>query len=178
MTRDHEAMRESEHARAVLRAGRIDGLEALEREIEGFPHGADAHMNERWILHALDVGPLDTVRWMVDRGVDLGFCDEAGYTPLLSALERTDDERLAVLELLLRAGAPVDAKGIHDWTPAHMAAARDDVDALRVLVAHGADLSIRTVIDDCATPLEEARSLGKQAAARYLESVGGGAHSP
>lgn len=52
-----------------------------------------------------------------------------------------------------------------------MAAARDDVDALRLLVAHGAGLSIRTEIDDYATPLEEARSLGKLDALSYLESV-------
>ena len=64
----------------------------------------------------------------------------------------------------------VNLKGVNDWTPAHMAAARDDVDALRVLVAHGADLSIRTEIDDYATPLEEARNLGKLNALRYLSS--------
>src|SRR5206468_2622246 len=50
-------------------------------------------------------------------------------------------------------------------------AASDDVVALRVLVAHGADLSIRTAIDDFATPLEEARILGKLAAVEYLESL-------
>ena len=42
-----------------------------------------------------------------------------------------------------------------------MAAARDDVEALRILAAHGADLTIRTDIDDYATPLEETRMLGK-----------------
>ena len=52
-----------------------------------------------------------------------------------------------------------------------MAAARDDVEALRILVRYGADLSIRTDIDDYATPLEEARNLGKVNAATYLESV-------
>ena len=53
----------------------------------------------------------------------------------------------------------MNLKGVNDWTPAHMAAARDDVEALRVLVAHGADVSIRTTIDGYATPLEEARNL-------------------
>jgi hypothetical protein len=52
-----------------------------------------------------------------------------------------------------------------------MAAARDDVEALRILVRHGADLSIRTEIDDCTTPLEEARHLGKMNAAKYLETL-------
>jgi ankyrin repeat protein len=52
-----------------------------------------------------------------------------------------------------------------------MAAARDDVEALRLLVQYGADLNIRTDVDDYSTPLEEARSLGKRNAASYLESV-------
>jgi ankyrin repeat protein len=65
----------------------------------------------------------------------------------------------------------VNRKGINDWTPAHMAAARDDVEALRLLVRYGADLTIRTDIDDYSTPLEEARSMGKLNAASYLESV-------
>jgi hypothetical protein len=54
-----------------------------------------------------------------------------------------------------------------------MAAARDAVDVLEVLVAHGADLSIRTNIDDYATPLEEARILGKLKAAAFLERLEG-----
>lgn len=47
----------------------------------------------------------------------------------------------------------------------------DDVEALKILVRHGADLSIRTDIDDYATPLEEARNLGKVRAAEYLAGV-------
>jgi ankyrin repeat protein len=52
-----------------------------------------------------------------------------------------------------------------------MAAAKDDVEALHILVSHGADLTIRTTIDDYATPLEEARSLGKEKAVSYLEAA-------
>ena len=96
--------------------------------------------------------------------------DQEGYTALHAALER-DADRGDLLELLLTAGAPVNAKGINDWTPAHMAAARDDVEALRVLVAHGADLTIRTGIDDRATPLEEGRILGSRNAVRFLEDL-------
>jgi len=38
-------------------------------------------------------------------------------------------------------------------------------------VRYGADLTIRTEIDDYATPLEEARNLGKLEAVKYLEGV-------
>ena len=122
-------------------------------------------------INAIDVGSTESIRWMLSRGVELSFRDAEGYTPILSALERQHEDRLEVLKLLLQAGAPVNLKGFNDWTPAHMAAARDDVDALRVLVPHGADLSIRTEIDDYATPLEEARNLGKLNAVRFLEGA-------
>ena len=78
-----------------------------------------------------------------------------------------------ILELLLKHKAPLNIQGaFNDWTPAHLAAARDDVEALKLLVKYRADLSIRTRIDDHATPLEEARTLKKRKAVYYLESPG------
>ena len=155
----------------VLKSGSVDDLEAEVLRDPEFPSGADCYIGSRWIINAIDSGSMLCIKWMLQKGVDLNFRDEGGYTPLHSAIERSADDRNEVLKLLLQAGAPVNLKGINDWTPAHMAAARDDVDALRILVQHGADLSIRTEIDDYATPLEEARNLRKMNAMRYLESV-------
>ena len=47
------------------------------------------------------------------------------------------------------------------------------MEALKILVRHGADLSVKTDIDDYATPLEEARHLGRTNAVRYLEMLPG-----
>jgi ankyrin repeat protein len=164
-------IRDYQIALDVLTSGDTTRLDELALSLEGFPDGVDPHLGRRWILHAIDVGPQTSIEWMLARGVDLAFRDEEGYTPLLVAIESRRSDRCDVMERLLRAGAPVNLKGINDWTPAHMAAARDDVDGLRVLVAHGADLSIRTDIDDRATPLEEARNLGKRNAAEFLEGL-------
>jgi ankyrin repeat protein len=166
-----DAMGRYTRAISLLESAGAEEMRVLEREFEGFPEGVDPYLGNRWITNAIDVGAAESVRWILDHGVDLSFRDDCGYTPLHSALERERDDRLELLEGLLRAGAPVDLKGINDWTPAHMAAARDDVDALRLLVAYGADLSIRTEIDDRATPLEEARTLGKRNAVGYLEGI-------
>jgi ankyrin repeat protein len=160
-----------ERALDVLKSGDHARLDDLALHLEGFPHGVDSFLRRRWIMSAIDAGSMASIRWMVARGVDLAFRDDEGYTPLLAAIESRWPDRGELLELLLNAGAPVNLKGVNDWTPAHMAAARDDVEALRVLVAHGADVSIRTNIDDYATPLEEARNLGKLRAAAFLESV-------
>ncbi len=171
MKRDREAMRQYERAMSALQSGSPDALEHLQQEFDGFPDGVDAYIGRRWIINAIDSGSLASIRWILNRGVDLNFRDEEGYTPIHSAIEREAGDKVEVLTLLLRAGAPVNLKGINDWTPAHMAAARDDVASLRVLVQHGADLSIRTEIDDYATPLEEARNLGSLNAVRFLEGA-------
>ena len=154
----------------ALQRGDYQELERLSESIASFPEGEDDFVGRRWITNAIDIGSPQSVAWMLAKGVDLSFRDNGGYTPLHSALERRS-ERHQILEMLLRAGAPVNQKGINDWTPAHMAAARNDVESLKLLVQFGADLSIRTAIDHFATPLEEARHLGAQDALRYLESV-------
>lgn len=157
---------------SVLRTGTIADLEALSQELPDFPHGVDDLVQRRWIINAIgDGGSKASVEWMLSKKVDLNFRDEEGYTPVLAAIERESPDKYEILELLLRAGASVNLKGVNDWTPAHMAAARDDVEALKILLRHGADLTIRTEIDDYATPLEEARTLGSAKAISYLESV-------
>lgn len=155
----------------VLKSGDVVKLEELSALIDGFPDGVDSWLGRRWILHAIDAGDTASIEWMLSKGVDLAFRDNEGYTPVLVAIESRRADRLNLLERLLRAGAPVNLKGVNDWTPAHMAAARDDIEALQVLIAHGADLSIRTEIDDYATPLEEARMLGRLKAAAFLETM-------
>ncbi len=154
-----------------LTSGGPDQWDALAEEVAGFPDGVDDFVHSRWIVNAVGTASKRSIQWMLEKGVELDFCDDAGYTPVHIALEREGPDRYEVLEALLQAGAPINLKGINDWTPAHMAAAQDDVRALRILVRCGADLSIRTDIDEYATPLEEARNLRKLNAVRYLESV-------
>jgi ankyrin repeat protein len=52
-----------------------------------------------------------------------------------------------------------------------MAAVREDIEALKILVSNGADLTIRTEIDEYATPLEEAKILKKKKSVEYLQNV-------
>ena len=155
----------------MLRSGDRARLEELAELLSTFPEGVDSFLARRWILNAIEMGARSSIEWMLGKRVDLAFRDEEGYTPLFTAIDSTRPDRYEILQMLLRAGAPLNLKGINDWTPAHLAAARDAVDALRILVAHGADLSIRTDIDEFATPLEEARTLGSRNAVAFLESV-------
>lgn len=167
---DSDADREYDRILDVLASGGREGLANLSREVAGFPHGVDGFLGRRWIMNAIDCGSKLAVEWMIRQGVDLSFCDDTGYTVLHAALElRRNDDRHEVLKMLLAAGAPVNAFGPNSWTPAHMAAAREDIAALKLLIEHNADLTIRTEIDEYATPLEEARALGKEESVRFLE---------
>lgn len=154
----------------VLSRGDAGQLEELEQLLPDFPFGTDEFIGRQWIINAIDCGSLASVRWILGRGVDLTFRDEEGYTPLHAAIDRRGDDRIPCIELLLEAGAPVNARGINDWTPAHMAAARDDVQVLRLLRRFNADFSLRTTIDNYETPLEKAKRGRKQAAVAYLQS--------
>ena len=76
-----------------------------------------------------------------------------------------------ILELLLSFGADVQQRGHNDYTPLHYAAAMEDIGAMELLLAHGADLNARTRIDDYATPLEEMEILGCEKAAAFLRKA-------
>lgn len=173
MSRDSD-----DHALALdaLMSGEQRQLAEAAQLVDGFPDGIEETTGRHWILRAIADAPIASIEWMLDHGVDLAFCDEDGYTPMLAAIESARADRLEVLRRLIVAGAPLNAKGIHDWTPAHMAAARDDVAVLELLVDAGADLSIRTDIDGYATPLEEARETGCPRAVAFLESRSAQSH--
>ncbi|MGC1249174.1 MAG: ankyrin repeat domain-containing protein [Spirulinaceae cyanobacterium] len=155
----------------LLAESNIELLEDVEKVIDSFPKGVDDFIHRQWITNAIDCGSLESVKWVLSKDVDLSFRDDEGYTPILSAIERDLPDKYEIIQLLIDCGAPINKKGINDWTPLHMAAAREDLEALRILVKNAAALTIRTEIDDYATPLEEAIILKKQKSAEYLQSM-------
>ena len=156
----------------MMFAGDIDGLEEAEMIVEGFPLGKDTFIERHWITNAIDVGTIEVVRWMLSKQVNLRFRDDEGYTVLHSAIDRDVGNRHEVIRLLIAAGADVNAHGTQDWTPAHMAAVRNDIESLRIFVESGADLSIRTGIDWYATPLEECeKAATSPECLRYLQTM-------
>lgn len=152
----------------VLASGSVADLDELAELVDGFPDGVDGFIGRHWITNAIDCGSLRAVSWMIGRGVALRFRDAEGYTPLHSAIERSGEDRLAVIELLLRGGADPDRRGVNGYTAAHQAAVRDDVPTLQLLARYGADFDLRTVIDGDTTPLEEAHYFGRLDAVAFL----------
>jgi ankyrin repeat protein len=65
-----------------------------------------------------------------------------------------------ILSLLLSFGADPNQRGLNDYTPLHMAVGERNLAALKLLLEMGADLRLRTRIDDCETPRELAQKAG------------------
>lgn len=162
---------------SILDAIRITDLAILQdlaSHWDDFPSGKD-DTGEHWLIHAICRGTLETVQWMLSQGATpLIDAPDDGYTVLHTAIERDGPEKYPIMRALIAAGADVYEFGIHGYAPAHLAAVRNDVEALRVLYESHADFTLRTIVDDYYTPLEEARSLNAldaEDAIRYLESL-------
>lgn len=143
-----------------LMAGDLAALEEIASIVDDFPKGKDDFISRHWITHAIDCGTKEVVAWMLSKKVSVVFQDNEGFSVLHSAIDRAKPDRIQIIRMLLKAGADINAHGINDWTPAHYAAVRNDVEILKLLKECGADFTIRTRIDDYATPLEEAEILG------------------
>lgn len=155
----------------LLRSGGAADWDLAAGVVEGFPHGTDGFHGRRWILNAIDCGSADSVRWMLARGVELSFEDAEGRTVFEACLQRDWPEKYDILSALIAAGADLDDRGFNGWTALHFAAAHDDTEAVRLLLAAGADATARTRIDQQTTPLEDAEMRGCAEAAALLRAA-------
>jgi ankyrin repeat protein len=160
---------EYDYALGILKHGDEAQLGELAQMLVGFPHGVDSFLGRRWIINAIDSGSIRSIRWMLQAKVDIRFQDEEGRTVLHAAIDRHSADRLECLELLLKSRAQVNAYGVNGWTPAHLAAARDDVESLQLLKKYGANLRIRGSIDMNETPLQEAIRFKSARAVAFLK---------
>lgn len=62
-------------------------------------------------------------------------------------------------------------RGVNDWTPLHYAVAIRDAEAIHLLLAAGADPSLKTRVDDYTTALAEADAAGFEAGASLLRDA-------
>lgn len=129
--------------------------------------------------YAIYWSPFSFIEALIAAGSDVNYEDSGGFPSLFAALS-TDrhgrGDRLEVLRLLIRHGADLNQRGHNDWTPLHYAASIRDLEALRLLLAAGADPTLRTRIDDCATALEEAEAAGSTEIASLLRGAEASRH--
>lgn len=110
-------------------------------------HGADPNAkvtNGRTALHqAASQGTTKVIEILLAHKVDINAGDNAGYTPLYGAIQYAPNNvRRGVVELLVKNGANVNVKNDRDGeTPLHKAISKGDIDVVKLLLAHGADVN-------------------------------------
>jgi hypothetical protein len=118
-------------------------------------------------------GDLAAAKALIDKGIDVeeldtrpGIAGQNGRRPLNWAALRNNT---AMLELLLDAGADINAKNLSGFTPVHHAVEGNAIDALKLLIAKGADLTLRNGAG--LTPLDFAVAANRTAAYEVLKAA-------
>jgi hypothetical protein len=89
-------------------------------------------------------GNLEAIRKLIEfNPAYINVVDDAGWTPLRWALRSPKFKDGFVLRLLLEHGEDINAQGSGGWTPLHWASYNGKLDAVRVLLEHGADVEVK-----------------------------------
>lgn len=161
----------------ALQTGDIGVLAALGPQ---FAASTDAQSGQPWLFHAIELGSLTSLRWFLAQGVALNMRDKAGRLPLQAAVERAavvdefDDnpeDPLALIGALLDADAPINAASGQGLTALHVAAALGLLDVVKLLLARGADASLRDEGFAGSTALDYAVQARQDAAAALLRDA-------
>jgi ankyrin repeat protein len=158
----------------AYRKGDIDALIVALGDPTDFPnslHPWELGLGDFPLEYAIYWSPLAFIETLLDHGANPNYPDRDGFPSLIAALSTDRPDRLELLRLLLSRGADTARRGLNDWTPLHYAVSRDDVAAIELLVAHGAEINARTRIGDLTTPLEEAEILNRKRAADALKRL-------
>lgn len=156
---------------AALRAGDLRAARAALGDPLGFPNVNDPLTWTPLLSLAISWSPLGTIAALLDLGADPNYEAQDGFPAAHAALSSGRSDRHDLLRLLLVRGADPNARGINDYTPLHLAVAERDEAAMRLLLAHAADPSLKTRIDGCADPAAEAEAMGNAEGAAMLRRL-------
>lgn len=107
----------------------------------GFNVNAPSAEGDRPLNTASTAGDAEIMKILLEHGADPNLASRSGYTPLHDAAMRGDP---GVINLLLDHGARINALTLDDGSTAlHLAASFDRLTAVRTLVEHGADTTLK-----------------------------------
>ncbi|TIN97798.1 MAG: ankyrin repeat domain-containing protein [Mesorhizobium sp.] len=157
----------------AFKAGDFDGLG---RALGGSPRWFDERMPfELGLGHPLGYAiywsPVGFISTLLDAGSDPNYQDHGGFPAIIAALSTDRTDRLEIVRLLIDSGADPNMRGVNDWTPLHYSVVIRSADAIRLLLAAGADPMLETRIDNYTTAIEEADNAGFKAGASLLRDA-------
>lgn len=109
--------------------------------------------------------PDELVRWLVDQGADINAKDNYKCTPLHSQAKSWWGN----VRLFLELGADIEAVDYMNETPLHAAASAFKVQAVKELIAHGANVNAKNKMKQ--TPLEKSLSWCKNTNIVDMEEI-------
>ncbi|TGR32923.1 ankyrin repeat domain-containing protein [Mesorhizobium sp. M8A.F.Ca.ET.202.01.1.1] len=162
--------------RAIDDAFKAGDFDELGKALGGSPRWFDERMPFELGLgnpleYAIYWSPLGFVATLIEAGSSPNYEDHAGFPPIIAALSTERADKLDIIRILVDHGADPNMRGVNDWTPLHYAVAIRSVEAIRLLLAAGADPTLETRIDDYTTALEEADKAGFEAGASLLRDA-------
>jgi ankyrin repeat protein len=176
MTRDRcEIYRQFQAVDGAYRVGDIAALRQALGDPPGFPNCLqpwELGVGDYPLEYAIYWSPLSAIEALIALGADPNYPDQDGFPSLIAALSSGRPDRHEVIRVLLDNGADLDRRGQNDWTPLHYAVGQRDLEAVEMLLCHGADPALKTRIDDCTTSLEDAEAIGFEEAAKLLRKAG------
>lgn len=151
---------------AAFRSGDLEALRAAVEDPSAIPNGHMPITIGPCLEYAIYHSPIAFIRQLVEIGAEVNPPHHDGFPPLHAALSCSHAQPgcpgrrdvVDVLKLLLSSGADPNQRGLNDWTPLHSAVAYRNLEAIPVLLAAGADPHLRTRLDDCTTPREDAEA--------------------
>jgi ankyrin repeat protein len=175
MNAEHEQFRRID---AAFKAGDLAALRAAVDDPAMVPNGTMPLSIGPCLEYAIYHSPIAFIRTLLDIGADTNPADHDGFPPLIAALSccrhlpgsEGRQDVLEVMKLLLAFKADPNQCGINDYTPLHMAVSEENLAAVELLLASGADPLLRTRIDNYETAREMAEQAGHEDIANLLAS--------
>lgn len=128
-------------------------------------HGADVNKadpeppHNTPLIWATGIGQVSLVKLLLAKGASVKARQIDGDTPLMSAAQYPSGSA-PMLSLLLKHRSEVNARDSYGATALQFAALWNDIAAVKLLLAHGADVNAKTGPDTGVTPLIQAAKDG------------------
>lgn len=121
------------------------------------------------IFESIRKGDYARVHWLLGENPQMVHeQDSAGRTPMHAAAEKGS---WAIIDLLLRYGADINAKDSIHWTPLHLATFHRQMRIMELLIERQCDINAKNL--DGWTPLQLALTHGFYKEAKLLRAHGG-----